>query len=115
MRMDSINETRHKNLLALLEEAGNTKKLSDRTGVPAAYISQLKNRSLTAAGKPRNIGDETARQLESGMGKPPGWLDRADLSPYEREMLFTFGELSETGKAYALDWLRKLKAIDSSE
>ena len=96
-------------------EAGNSKKLSDRTGVPAAYISQLKNRSLTGSGKPRNVGTDIARQLEDGMGKPPGWLDRSDLSPHEREMLFTFGELSDTGKAYALDWLRKLKAIDRTE
>lgn len=113
-RMDAIADIRHRNLLVLLDEAGSAKKLSDRTGVPAAYISQLRHRAKTPAGKPRGIGDDVARQLESGMGKFPGWMDSGDLSPSERELLDAFRALSEGGQEYTLAWLTKLRQLDRS-
>lgn len=114
-RMDSIAEIRHRNLLVLLEEAGSAKKLADKTGVPAAYISQVRHRAKTPSGKPRGIGDRVVRQLEEGMGKPVGWMDRADLSPAERELLDVFRELSDGGRSYTLERAQKLLDIERSE
>lgn len=113
-RMDAIADIRHRNLLVLLEEAGSAKKLSDKTGVPAAYISQVRNRSKSSTGKPRGIGDEVARQLEAGMNKSPGWMDTADLSPTERDLLDVFRSLSESGREYTLSWVSELRKLERS-
>lgn len=112
--MDSIADIRHRNLLILLEQAGSAKKLSDKTGVPAAYISQVRNRSKSSTGKPRGIGDEVARQLEAGMGKSLGWLDAGDLSSSERDLLDRFRTLSKSGQAYALSWMSELRKLEET-
>lgn len=38
------------------------------TGISSTQLGHLKN-------KRRNIGNNTARQIETGFGKPKGWLD----------------------------------------
>lgn len=111
--MDRIAEIRHRNLLVLVEEAGSAANLSRLTGVPAAYLSQCINRALTKSGQPRNVGAEVARKLETGMGKPAGWMDQADLSPLERDLLDRFRSLSADAQEYTLSWIAKLRGIDS--
>lgn len=113
--METIADIRHRNLLALIEEAGTAAILAERTGVAAAYISQVRNRAKTPAGSPRGIGDDVARALELGMGKPPGWLDHAELSPAERDLLAVFRRLSDDGKAYAVSRLSRLLETDSDQ
>lgn len=50
--------------------------LAARTGVKASLISMLVNQALhSETGKRRQIGADTARKLEAGMGKEPNWLD----------------------------------------
>jgi hypothetical protein len=71
--------------------------LAARTGVKASLISMLVNDALHSdTGKRRQIGAETARRLEAGMGKEPNWLDvdRSDARDHK--------------EAAALDRWRKL-------
>lgn len=112
--MNRLSDIRHRNLLALIEEAGSAAKLAERTGLAPAYISQMKNRTLTAAGSPRGIGHDAARKLEAGMGKPEGWLDHADLDPLERDLLAVFRALSDEGQEFLVARARAIKSLESS-
>jgi hypothetical protein len=47
------------------------------------------------------------------MGKPAGWMDQADLSPLERDLLDRFRSLSADAQEYTLSWIAKLRGIDS--
>lgn len=114
-RMDQIADIRHRNLLALIEEAGSPAELARITGVQAAYISQVKNRSPTPSGRPRGIGDDTARKLEAGMGKAKGWMDQSELSPAERDLLDAFRALSTNGQEYTLSWVAKIRELERSQ
>ncbi|MFQ5509521.1 MAG: S24 family peptidase [Leptospirillia bacterium] len=58
------------NLRRLISEAGGQKKLAQRAGVNPAYVSQILSTRTR-----RSMGDDVARRLESGMGKPHGWMD----------------------------------------
>lgn len=108
--MSNIADTRHKNLLILVDEAGDQAELARATGISPAYISQLVSRAKTLSGGVRNIGDATAAKLEAGMGKEPGWLDQADLSPDERKLLSLFRSLPAELHSYALLRIEKLRA-----
>jgi hypothetical protein len=65
-----IRVIRRHNLLHLVREAGGQKRLAERTGVSAAYLSQVLSRKVN-----RHVGHSLARRLESGMEKPYGWMD----------------------------------------
>jgi transcriptional regulator with XRE-family HTH domain len=69
MTMD-VRTIRHHNLLRLVREAGGQKRLAERTGVSAAYVSQVLSRKVN-----RHVGHSMARRLEEGMDKPYGWMD----------------------------------------
>jgi hypothetical protein len=80
MTLPDVQAIRRANLLLLLKECGDGRgsaaKLSRLTNVPAPYISQLKKPTKhSAKGRFRTMGDDTARALEKGMGKPSGWMD----------------------------------------
>lgn len=79
MQIPDIQAIRRANLILLLQECGSGRgsaaKLSRLTGVPQPYISQLKKATVHSSGATRTMGDDTARALESGMGKPRGWMD----------------------------------------
>jgi SOS-response transcriptional repressor LexA len=67
-RAMDINQIRRNNL-ALLKHASRTfEAISDRSGVPPNYLSQIN----TGA---RNMGDEVARKLEAAYGQDRGWMD----------------------------------------
>ncbi len=68
-----IRGIRRNNLARLIAEAGGQKALADRSGVSAAYLSQV-----LSARVPRNVGHNLARRLERGMAKPYGWMDVLD-------------------------------------
>lgn len=75
--MRPIKEIRHDNLLLLIEEAGSTSELANKTGIAVSYLLQIKNKNAIQNGKPKGIGDKIAAKLEDGMNKPRGWLDKA--------------------------------------
>lgn len=83
--MRTISDIRDHNLRLLIEQVtketgrswGAISELSRRTGVPNGLLSQLlRGVSNAESGSRRTIGDETARKLELGMLKNPGWMDR---------------------------------------
>lgn len=67
-----IKDIRRNNLLTLLSGFASIRAFADRTGVPAAYISQIKNE---AGG--RGMGSKTARNIEEALGLPTGFMDQA--------------------------------------
>jgi len=72
-----IRTIRHLNLLRLVREAGGQKRLAERAGVSAAYLSQVLSRKVN-----RHVGHSLARRLETGTDKPYGWMDvLADPEP----------------------------------
>lgn len=74
--MKAVSEIRLENLEALVREAGTAEHLAERSELSPVYLSQIRSRTIDRkTGKPRNLGDKAARKLESGMGKPVGWMD----------------------------------------
>lgn len=74
--MKTVSENRHNNLLLLLDDFDTLKKISEKTGVNVAYLSQIKTLSPdTKSGKPRRLGYAAARKIEFGLGLAPGWMD----------------------------------------
>ena len=64
---------RHTNLRLLIKQCSpqTVAELAKNCGLAAPYLYQI-----TAKGKHRrDMGDQLARQLELGMGKPRGWMD----------------------------------------
>lgn len=104
--MPTNQEIRRANLEALLDECtrelgterGAQALLAARTGVPAPFISQLRNERDHQGGKARKMGDPTARKLEKGMNLPRGWMDvdhsSGALSEVERTRLQTLRALT---------------------
>ncbi len=66
-------QIRFQNLLVLIRETGSKAELARRTGAAEAHLSQI----VAKGGVPgvRNVGDDLARKLEAGTGKPFGWMD----------------------------------------
>ena len=65
----NINDIRHKNFIALLAEYSSQIAFSNETGITTGRISHLVT-------KQRNIGEKSARKIESLAKKPNGWLDK---------------------------------------
>lgn len=77
--MKTISQIRRENLELLIEGtiSKTARELSERCEVSAAYLSQIKGEHKeTKTGKPKTMGDDIARRLEAGMGKPEGWMDQ---------------------------------------
>lgn len=74
--MATIGDTRHANLLLLLQVADSVQRFADVVERPHSQISQLKNRSRRADGPPRAIGDAMARWIEQRCQLSVGWMDQ---------------------------------------
>ena len=78
--MRTIDEIRRHNFMLLLKECGTERgaaaRLAALTGIAPALISQIKSAAPHKSGVARGIGDVTARNLERGMQKEEGWMDR---------------------------------------
>lgn len=61
------NDIRQLNLETLIYEAGSIVHLAETTGLTRGAIQHYRSGE-------RNIGDNGARRLEEGMGKPEGWM-----------------------------------------
>lgn len=76
--VQTIAETRRQRLQMLIDEFGSLAALNDRLerARTDATLSQIKNRSPHhKTGKPRSMGDDLAREIETRLGKPEGWMD----------------------------------------
>lgn len=79
--MKTVAEIRREKLEMLAQELGTVDAVAEKAGTSAVYLSQIKNRAVDSkTGRPREMGTTLARKLESGCGKPPGWMD-TDPSP----------------------------------
>jgi len=86
--MHTAQQTRHINLLRLIEECGSVQALADALGKSYAQISQLRNQIVhSQTGKPRTIGDDLAREIEVTLSKPIGWMDNSPTPSADGETL----------------------------
>lgn len=71
-----IRTVRRTNFEALIKEAGTIAALARKTGASEKYLRHIYNGFISQNAKsPKQVGDDTARKLEDGMGKPHGWMD----------------------------------------
>ncbi|MDM3872538.1 hypothetical protein QSV34_14390 [Porticoccus sp. W117] len=76
MNSFTVQDIRYRNLQRLLELcSGNQAELARKAASNPAYISQIVNRTPMPSGKPRNVGERLARNLEMAFGKSQGWMD----------------------------------------
>lgn len=75
--MKTIDEIRHARLLELLQmpQHPTVQALAEALERSSAQISQWKNRSKRSGGGVCNIDSDSARHIESKVGKPRGWMD----------------------------------------
>lgn len=74
--MKTSDEIRRNNLLIAIHRVGSATALSERAGVSAAYLSQIKNQQPESkTGKPKTMGDGVARKIEAAINEPAGWMD----------------------------------------
>lgn len=114
-----VEDIRRANLLSLIDEAGSPAKLASATGVPAPYISQVSRGVVRQpGGKPRVMGPDIARKLETKMGKPVGWMDAdhsalsiaSDLNGREGQLIGLFRLLNELEQTEVVNEMtRRLK------
>lgn len=69
-------DNRFENFELLIREAGGVSKLAQRCGYEkAAYLYQVRAKTVRPNGQQLQIGDRMAAKLEKGMNKPGGWMD----------------------------------------
>lgn len=74
--MKTIDEIRRFNLLEAIARMGTAKRLAEAAELSPAYLSQVKNEQPDSkTGKPKNLGDEAARKIETALGEMRGWMD----------------------------------------
>lgn len=79
--MKTVDVIRRENLHILAKEAGGPGGLAEDLGKSKSQISQWLNASPDSkTGKPRTIGNASAREIEQKKNKPTGWMD-VDRSP----------------------------------
>lgn len=70
-----VEEIRLLNLQKLVAEMKTSAAVAKAASTAPSYISQILTRAPSRTGKPRDVGSDLARKLESGCGKPVGWMD----------------------------------------
>lgn len=71
-----IDEVRRENMRAIETEMGGPTEAAAKVGMSAAQWTNLRDGARDSkTGKQRGMRKETARKIESGASKPPGWLD----------------------------------------
>lgn len=86
--MKPAADIRVENLLFLIREHGGQKELAERIQKSPGQVSQWATRAPNSAtGQPRTIGHKSARQIESALALPTGWMDQ-DHSPAELKSSF---------------------------
>lgn len=111
-----IYENRRLNLLQLIarEFGGNQTAFARHVGVSPPQVNRWVSET---ASDTRRISEKSARQIEAKCGKPPGWLDGADLveswqplppsaSPDIALLLSAWDLAGAHSRAEALAWAR---------
>jgi hypothetical protein len=84
-------QIRLENLKILVTENRTIAAVAKLADTAEAYLSQILNSVPLPSGKTRGVGDELARKLESGCGKPVGWMDQrhdeTGLAPRDADFL----------------------------
>lgn len=76
--MKTIAEIRREKLELLIKEFGSQDHVAELGKTSPVYLSQIRNQTPDEkTGKPRQMGDRSARKLETGCGKELGWMDNA--------------------------------------
>jgi len=75
-------QVRLNNLEILITEAGSAAKVAKMAGTSESYLSQVRRKMRTQKGTPRGLGNELATKLETGLGKPTGWMDELHEAEY---------------------------------
>lgn len=78
----NVSEIRLHNLRRLIEELGGLQQVADKAGTTYDNLWQIHRGTKLPSGKPRGIGNALARQLETGCGKLPGWMDWDNSQPH---------------------------------
>ncbi len=74
--MKSAAELRRTNLEVLVQEKGTLAAVAQAAGTSSVYLSQIRSGTIDLkTNQPRSMGAEMARRLETGCGKPVGWMD----------------------------------------
>jgi hypothetical protein len=75
--MQTIAETRRQRLIMLMKQHGGATKLNEAIGrTPTdGQLNLYKNRNLRPNGKPHQMGDNIAREIEQALKLPEGWMD----------------------------------------
>lgn len=97
--MDS-KEIRRLNLLGVCSQTSR-EDVAARCGYPdTGYLNQLVNKKVSRT----QIGDKTARKIEKGIGKEPGWLDvpHPEIWPEDEVMAAFKASDTEISIAYSL-------------
>lgn len=98
--MKLIGEVRRQRLAMLMAETGlSFSDISEKLGRSRrdSTLSQLAHQAPDSkTGKPRQMGDPQARQIEATFGKPTGWMDRdPDFDTTETALAEARKQLSE--------------------
>ncbi len=81
IRMKTIDEIRRNRLKELITLSGSVRLLADVLERSPAQVSQWSNASIDPkSGRPRAISTVSARYIEKKLGRPEGWMDRAEES-----------------------------------
>lgn len=74
--MKTIGEIRRENMLIAQDRVGGAEQLAELADLSAAYLSQIKNKTLESkTKKEKQMGDKAARKIEIALGEPVGWMD----------------------------------------
>lgn len=75
--MQTVVETRRHRLIMLIKKHGGATKLNEAIGRDPGdpQINLYKNKNLRSNGKPHQMGDMIAREIEQALKLPEGWMD----------------------------------------
>lgn len=76
LRMPTIDDIRHANLLKLIVERGGQRALAETIGKAPAQISQWVTKAPNQRGTARAISSASARAIEKALGLPSAWMDQ---------------------------------------
>ncbi len=111
--MKNAAETRRDRLAALVLKYGRIADLNEALDWPRTdpRLSQIKNAHLRSAQRgPYQMGDAMARQIETKLGLPRGWMDNPENATAEDSLLPTTNDSAAHG--LSADALQIAKLFD---